>query len=70
MHSRREKYARRRGQMPFKQNQATALSGLITLTRCLRRYVESNPGRFRIVENSGKSRRICTVKLRGQVEPS
>ena len=70
MHSRREKYARRRGQMPFKQNQATALSGLITLTRCFRKYVESNPSHFRIVEKSGRSHQICTVVLRDPVEPS
>ncbi len=70
MHSHREKYARRRGQIPFKQNQTTVPSGLITLTRCLRKYVESNPNRFRIVENSGKSHRICTVVLRDPVEPS
>jgi hypothetical protein len=56
--------------MRFKQKQTPALPGLITLTRCLRKYVEANPSRFRIVENSGKSRRIYTVVLRDPVEPS
>ena len=70
MHSHREKCARRRGQTPFKQNQITALSGLMILTRCLRKYVENNPSRFRIVENTGKLHRICTVILRDPVEPS
>lgn len=54
--------------MRFKQKQTRALPGLITLTRCLRKYVEANPSRFRIVENSGKSRRIYTVVLRDPVE--
>ena len=70
MHSHREKYARRKERMSFKHNQTTALPGLMTLTRCLRKYVESNPRRFRIVESSGKSHRICTVVLRDPVEPS
>ncbi len=54
MHSQREKYARRKGQMRFKQKQTTALPGLMTLTRCLRKYVEGNPSRFRIVEKEQK----------------
>ena len=56
--------------MPSKQSQTRALPGLVTLTRCLRKYVESNPSRFRIVENSGKSHRISTVMLRDPAEPS
>jgi hypothetical protein len=58
--------------MRLKQKQTPALPGLITLTRCLRKYVEANPGRFRIVENenSGKSHRIYTVVLRDPIEPS
>jgi len=70
MHSDREKYARRKGQTRFKQKQTVALPGLMTLTRCLRKYVESNASRFRVVENSGKSHRICTVVLRDPVEAS
>ena len=70
MHSHREKYAGRKGQMRFKQKQSAALPGLMTLTQCLRKYVESNPSRFRIVENSGTSHRICTVVLRDPVEAS
>jgi hypothetical protein len=70
VHRHGEKYARRRRQVPSKQNQTTTLSALTTLTRCLRKYVENNPSRFRIVEKVGKSRRICTVILRSSVEPS
>jgi hypothetical protein len=54
--------------MRFTQKQTTA-PGLVMLTRCLRKYVESNPSRFRVVENIGRSRRICTVVLRDPVEP-
>jgi hypothetical protein len=46
-----------------------ARPSLDTLIRCLRKYVESNPRRFRIVDNSGKSHRICIVMLRDPVEP-
>jgi hypothetical protein len=56
--------------MRFKQKQTTEVRGLMTLTRCLRKYVERNPSRFGIVENIGKSHRICTVVLRDPVKSS
>jgi len=57
------------GRMRFKQKPTSVAPGLITLTQCLRRYVESSPNRFRIIEHTGKSRVVRTVLLRDPVEP-